>query len=87
MAVINELMLELNIPYQNKKVLSILIRLLNWWCYLIFERKGCICPLLLGYFANDLYAKIVLLIVKNMSFQNIIGLFFVDRNKNMKFNI
>ena len=35
--VINELMLELNIPYQNEKVLSNLIRLLNWWasaCYL-----------------------------------------------------
>ena len=43
----------------------------DWWCYLIFERKVGICPLLLGYFANDLYVKIVLVIVKNAPFQNI----------------
>jgi hypothetical protein len=42
-----------------------------WWCYLIFERKAGICPLLWGHFANDLYAKIVSLIVKNTRFENI----------------
>jgi len=42
-----------------------------WWCYLIFERKGCICPLLFGHFANEQYAKIVLFIVKNARLENI----------------
>ena len=38
---------------------------------MIFERKAGIYPLLLGTFANDLYEKIVLLIVKNARFENI----------------
>jgi hypothetical protein len=28
-------------------------RLLFWWCYVIFERKAGVCPLLLGHFANE----------------------------------
>jgi len=43
----------------------------NWWRFFHFLQKTAYIHLLLALFADDLFAKIVSLIVKNTPFQNI----------------